>query len=227
MSHLTDDECGTIVAASLSALRVLGGRDADVLLTTVEGIVARHVAEVEQKREEWEESSANWQQAHDNEHDRRKAAEAALAKAEREARQRKIMQNEQARVIATLRASYREAGDPEPEHQRRLAQQYEQALVEIEHLKRSVERHGPCICDTGPGTEGPEEFCPQHGRTYDEMLAMLTDDYGKVSDALSRVRKVLDEEAFYIPTQYEQDALVYADHVRKALEQVSPTPIKE
>lgn len=23
-----------------------------------------------------------------------------------------------------------------------------------------------CICNTGPGTDGPDECCPQHGRPY-------------------------------------------------------------
>lgn len=46
--HLTDADCVRIVHASIHKDRVLGGPDgpdADVLLTTVEQIVARHRAE--------------------------------------------------------------------------------------------------------------------------------------------------------------------------------------
>ena len=31
----------------------------------------------------------------------------------------------------------------------------------------------PCICLPPPVSDGPDEFCPVHGRTYDELLAML------------------------------------------------------
>ena len=34
-----------------------------------------------------------------------------------------------------------------------------------------ADRHGPCICNTGPGTDGPDEWCPTHGRPYDDVLA--------------------------------------------------------
>jgi len=43
-----------------------------------------------------------------------------------------------------------------------------------ERALERAERHGPCICNTGPGTEGPDEFCPQHGRPYSEVLEMLS-----------------------------------------------------
>lgn len=43
-STLTDAECGQIVRASLDRDRVLGGPGVDVLLTTVDQVVSRHVA---------------------------------------------------------------------------------------------------------------------------------------------------------------------------------------
>lgn len=45
------------------------------------------------------------------------------------------------------------------------------------------DRHGPCICNYGPGTEGPDEFCPRHGRTYDDLLAQWQADYERLTEA--------------------------------------------
>lgn len=47
-------------------------------------------------------------------------------------------------------------------------------------------RHGECVCNTGPGTDGPDEFCPQHGRPYTDLLRYL-DEVAHERDAL-RVR---------------------------------------
>lgn len=44
------------------------------------------------------------------------------------------------------------------------------ALRALEDAEAGRDRHGPCVCNTGPGTEGPDEYCPQHGRTYDDAL---------------------------------------------------------
>jgi hypothetical protein len=44
----------------------------------------------------------------------------------------------------------------------------------VEHVERERamkrERDGDCICNRGPDTEGPDEFCPWHGRPYLELV---------------------------------------------------------
>lgn len=51
------------------------------------------------------------------------------------------------------------------------------ALEAVNQLKAERDRHGPCICNTGPGTDGPDELCPRHGRIYAELLAGWEQDY--------------------------------------------------
>lgn len=31
----------------------------------------------------------------------------------------------------------------------------------------------PCVCNYGPDSDGPDEYCPRHGRTYNELLGFL------------------------------------------------------
>jgi hypothetical protein len=40
--------------------------------------------------------------------------------------------------------------------------------AKVERVEAERDRHGPCICNHGPGTEGPDEFCPRHveGRPF-------------------------------------------------------------
>lgn len=45
------------------------------------------------------------------------------------------------------------------------------ARAENEALRAQAGRHGACIgCNYN---DGPDEFCPQHGRTYDDLLGIL------------------------------------------------------
>lgn len=44
-------------------------------------------------------------------------------------------------------------------------------------MLRTAGRHGACVCDTGPGTDGPDEFCPQHGRPYRDLLEILDEEH--------------------------------------------------
>ena len=48
---------------------------------------------------------------------------------------------------------------------------------------------GPCICDTGPTSDGPEECCPYHGRAYNEWVERCSDAQRR----LSKIRRLLDE----------------------------------
>jgi len=56
-------------------------------------------------------------------------------------------------------------------------EQYYRLLQRAEKAEAERDRHGPCICNTGPGTEGPDEFCPHHGRTYDDALDYVSKDF--------------------------------------------------
>lgn len=51
-----------------------------------------------------------------------------------------------------------------------------QLIAEAVNAER--ERHGTCICNTGPGTDGPDETCPQHGRPYAYWVNALTEAIG-------------------------------------------------
>jgi hypothetical protein len=74
-------------------------------------------------------------------------AKFAREEAERELRQRELHHFETEQENAELRAKLAAA-------------------------EAAVARHGECICNTGPGTEGPDEFCPRHGRTYEDVVRM-------------------------------------------------------
>lgn len=46
-----------------------------------------------------------------------------------------------------------------------------QLATERDYYRNLLEHHGKCICDTNPATtDGPDEFCPWHGRSYTEIL---------------------------------------------------------
>lgn len=49
-----------------------------------------------------------------------------------------------------------------------------------------------CICNTGPGTDGPDETCPQHGRPYSywvEGYETLTYRLGEVTAERDRLKR--------------------------------------
>lgn len=121
-----------------------------------------------------------------------------------------------------------------PERVRRLRERLEAILrlsindatlaqieVYLREYDRSLlaERVGECICDTSPGTDGPDEVCPQHGRRYSELVEMFTRDYTTLTERLgfleAEVRRAQGREA---------SARHQADHYReqnRRLEQVS------
>jgi hypothetical protein len=40
-------------------------------------------------------------------------------------------------------------------------------------LAMKRQRDGECICNTGPDTDGPDEFYPWHGRRYTELVDII------------------------------------------------------
>jgi hypothetical protein len=73
----------------------------------------------------------------------------------------------------------------------------------VEHVERQRamkrQRDGECICNTGPDTDGPDEFCPWHGRPYRELVAEMerlqsaAKTLGKIiNDSLTDVLKATD-----------------------------------
>lgn len=63
-------------------------------------------------------------------------------------------------------------------------------MEQVEYVRAMKrERDGECICNTGPEIDGPDECCPWHGRSYNELLEMLTK--GKImTDENSEVREL-------------------------------------
>jgi hypothetical protein len=57
----------------------------------------------------------------------------------------------------------------------------------VEHVERQRamkrERDGECICNTGPDTEGPDEFCPWHGRRYSELVEIIVQQQAQINAA--------------------------------------------
>ncbi len=55
----------------------------------------------------------------------------------------------------------------------------------VEHVERDRamkrERDGECICDTGPETGGPDEFCPWHGRRYSELVEIIVQQQAQIN----------------------------------------------
>lgn len=60
----------------------------------------------------------------------------------------------------------------------------------VEHVERQKamkrERDGDCICNTGPDSDGPDEYCPWHGRPYSELLDALVQKSEDLKDVLER-----------------------------------------
>lgn len=61
---------------------------------------------------------------------------------------------------------------------------YARATAALERAEAELAERCPCICNTGPGTEGPDEYCPRHGRTYDDVLGR----WGAAAEELDALR---------------------------------------
>jgi hypothetical protein len=59
----------------------------------------------------------------------------------------------------------------------------------MEHVERQRamkrERDGGCICNNGPDTDGPDEFCPWHGRRYSELVDIIVRQQAQLNWNLS------------------------------------------
>ena len=57
-----------------------------------------------------------------------------------------------------------------------------------EKFDQAEQRHGPCACVLGPAAEGPDECCPEHGRTYGEWVergGILANRQARIRDIIS------------------------------------------
>lgn len=70
-------------------------------------------------------------------------------------------------------------------------------ITALEAVALQVTRHGECICNTGPGTDGPEEWCGQHGRPYHDAIAYLSSILEAQRFALARVLDRADKIELY------------------------------
>lgn len=73
-----------------------------------------------------------------------------------------------------------------------------------------------CTCNTGPGTEGPDEWCPLHGREEAVVEGMLN-DAAAAFDKLCQERHAVGQERYGELTFLENDVL------RMMLEELADT----
>lgn len=85
-------------------------------------------------------------------------------------------------------------------------------------------RPAGCHCDYNPDTtEGPDEFCPVHGRPYDEVVDLLSDSIRGHNDLRQRLGVVLADAKSY--AGHECPAYrVLVDDLEQALNPTPPTP---
>lgn len=76
-----------------------------------------------------------------------------------------------------------------PELVRELVAEVEQLQAGgawVEHVERQRamkrERDGECICNIGPDTDGPDEFCPWHGRRYAELVNIIVRQQSEINE---------------------------------------------
>lgn len=73
---------------------------------------------------------------------------------------------------------------------------YNHLVEQLRKAEQERDRHGECICNTGPDTDGPDEFCPRHGRPYSEVLGIFNREVLAMRAAVEResaLRKVLNQ----------------------------------
>ncbi len=94
--------------------------------------------------------------------------------------------------FARIRADMARNQYAEPEDTEALIVALEAARVELSAWRQ----HGPCICDTGPNTDGPQEFCPMHGRRYqDDVVDRACDQANTDRATIDTLTRERDEAA--------------------------------
>lgn len=90
--------------------------------------------------------------------------------------------------VLTGMTDAREAYYAAPDVVRELVAEVEQLQAGgawVEHVERQRamkrERDGECICNTGPDTDGPDEFCPWHGRRYSELIDIIVQQQAQLN----------------------------------------------
>lgn len=62
------------------------------------------------------------------------------------------------------------------------------------YYRSIADSHGECACNTNPDTtDGPEEFCPMHGRRYNELVEMLREAQDKVAE-VQKVAEIMKDQ---------------------------------
>lgn len=79
----------------------------------------------------------------------------------------------------------------------------------------SIDRHDECGCNRCWLDLDLRRSCRQ--KPSDILAARVAAAERARAEVEAKVRAVLDEKAFYIPSEYAEDALIYVDHVRAAL----------
>ena len=63
---------------------------------------------------------------------------------------------------------------------------------------RPIDRHGVCPCDYNPDTtNGPDEFCPHHGRPYTDLVDIIVrqdEEIGRLHHELHIAKAELVED---------------------------------
>jgi hypothetical protein len=80
------------------------------------------------------------------------------------------------------------------------------------------DRDGPCICDYGPNTDGPQEDCPFHGRPYAYWVER--------GDALTARLARVEALAVEIVGERNIDGADMAAALRAALAAPTPTEVQ-
>lgn len=75
---------------------------------------------------------------------------------------------------------------------RMMTEKFDQADQKRAYWKTKAEAHGSCSCNTGPGVDGPDECCPEHGRTYGDWIErgnVLQARINAVREIIAKVRR--------------------------------------
>ena len=92
----------------------------------------------------------------------------------------------------------------------------ESQAAEIDRLRhnrdywvKAAKHHGDCICDLNPATtDGPQEFCPEHGRPYSDLLDGIESQARQLADIREVVEKLVNAENLMVPAGSSKLAVI-------------------